>query len=123
MRWTVGMKRIIVTAMALVALCCGTASALGGLEGKRIEFLIASVENLNGAKFVRNGSVYDGKQAAAHLRMKYQSAGEKVQSAEDFINICASKSYISGKAYLIVFSNGQTMPTEQFFRQKLREYH
>jgi len=45
-----------------------------------------------------------------------------VHSAEDFIKICASKSYLSGKPYLIVFPNGRTVPSEVFFRQQLQEF-
>ena len=115
-------NRIIVTVVVLLALFSGIASALGDREVKRIEYLITSVENLTGAKFVRNGKEYDGKQAAAHLRMKLKNTASMVHSAEDFIKICASKSYLSGKPYLIVFPNGQTVPSEAFFRQRLKEF-
>jgi hypothetical protein len=122
MRRSISMRQMIVTALILLTVASVTASALGDTEGKRIEYLIASVENLKGAKFIRNGSEHDGKEAAAHLRMKRKNAASSVRTAEDFINKCASKSYLSGKPYLIVFSNGQTVPSEVFFRQKLREY-
>ena len=120
--------RIVLTVLICLALCCatffsGTARALSDQEGKRIEYLIASVENLAGAKFIRNGTEYDGKQAGSHLRMKLSKAGDRVQSADYFITLCASKSYLSGKPYLIVFPNGKKVPSEEFFRQKLKEYN
>jgi len=115
-------NRIIVTVLVLLALFSGIACAQGDREGKRIEYLITSVENLVGVKFVRNGKEYDGKQAAAHLRMKLKNTASMVHSAEDFIKICASKSYLSGKPYLIVFPNGRTVPSEVFFRQQLQEF-
>ena len=68
------MKSILVTAFVILALFSGAVSAQDNIEKKKIEFLISSVENLKGAKFIRNGSEYDGKEAAKHLRMKLQNA-------------------------------------------------
>jgi hypothetical protein len=119
--------RIVLTVLICLALCCATffpvtARALSDQEGKRIEYLIASVENLAGAKFIRNGTEYDGKQAGSHLRMKLKRAGNRVQSADDFITLCASKSYLSGKPYLISFSDGKTVAAGEYFRKKLKTF-
>lgn len=122
MRWAICLKLLPVVVFVLLTLFSGTAGALGDRENKRIEYLIASVENLTGAKFVRNGQEYHGKQTAAHLRMKLKNAASKVRTAEDFIRLCASKSYLSGKPYLIVFSDGRTMTSEVFLRDKLKYY-
>jgi hypothetical protein len=46
-----------------------------------------------------------------------------VQTADDFIRLCASKSYVSGKPYMIILSNGKTMKSEEYFRKKLKEYN
>jgi len=105
-----------------LVLCFGTAGALEAQQSKRIEYLIAAAQQLEGAKFVRNGSEYDGKEAAAHLRLKLRNAGARVRSAEDFIELCATKSYFSGKPYQIVFSGGKTVPSGEFFHQQLRKY-
>jgi hypothetical protein len=122
MRWTSWMHPMIVAVMVLLTLSSVPASALSDRENRRIEYLVASVENLSGAKFVRNGAQYVGKKAAAHLRMKLKKAGGRVHSAEDFIDLCASKSYLSGTAYRIVFSDGRSVPSATFFREKLREF-
>jgi hypothetical protein len=117
------MKSTWVTSFVVLALFCGVVNAQDNIEKKKIDFLIASVGNLKGAKFVRNGTEHDGKEAAEHLRMKLQKAGDKVQTADDFIMLCASKSYISGKPYLIRSSDGKTVKAEQYFREKLKEYN
>jgi hypothetical protein len=117
------MKNIFVTALVILALISGAVSAQDISERNKIESLISSVENLKKAKFIRNGSEYDGKEAAAHLRMKLQKAGGKVQTADDFIRLCASKSYISGKLYMIKSSDGKTVKSEEYFREKLKEYN
>jgi hypothetical protein len=116
------MKNILVTAFVILALFTGAVSAQDNIEKKKIEFLISSVENLKGAKFIRNGSEYDGKEAAEHLRMKLQNA-LVVETADDFIRLCASKSYISGKPYMIRLSDGKTIKSEEYFRKKLKEYY
>ena len=117
------MKNILVTAFVILTIFSGAVSAQDNIEKKKIEFLISSVENLKGAKFIRNGSEYDdGKAAAAHLRMKLQNA-LVVQTADDFIRLCASKSIITGKPYIIKLSNGKTIKSEEYFREKLKEYN
>jgi exo-beta-1,3-glucanase (GH17 family) len=117
------MKSILVIVLAVLALFSGVVSAQDTIEKKEIEFLISSVENLKGAKFIRNGSEYNGKEAAKHLRMKLQNARGKVQTADDFIRLCASKSYVSGKPYMIRSSDGKTINSEEYFREKLKEYN
>ena len=118
------MKKILVAAFVILALFCGAVSAQDNIEKKKIEFLLSSVENLKGAKFIRNGSEYDdGKAAAEHLRMKLKTAGSRVKTADDFIRLCASQSYITGKPYMIRLSNGKTIKSEEYFREKLKEYY
>jgi hypothetical protein len=116
------MKSILVTSFVILALFSGVVKAQDNIEKKKIDFLLSSVENMKGAKFIRNGTEHDGKEAAEHLRMKLQKAGGKVQTADDFIRLCASKSIISGQPYLIRSSDGKTINSEQYFREKLKEY-
>lgn len=115
------MKSILVTSLVILALFSGVLNAQDTIEKKKIEFLLSSVENLKGATFIRNGSEYEGKKAAEHLRMKLQNA-LVVETADDFIRLCASKSMITGKPYLIRLSDGTTIKSEEYFRKKLKEY-
>jgi hypothetical protein len=117
------MKKLLMAAVVMLALFSGALCAQDNIEQKKIEFLISSVENLKGAIFIRNGSEHDGKAAAEHLRMKLKSAGGRVQTADDFIRLCASQSYITGKPYMIRLSNGKTIKSEKYFREKLKEYY
>jgi len=116
------MKNIIVAAFVILSLFSGTVSAQDDIEKKKIDFLISSVEKLKGAKFVRNGSEYNGEEAAKHLRMKLQNV-LVVQTADDFIRLCASKSSVSGKPYLIRLPDGKIIKSEKYFREKLKEYN
>lgn len=111
--------------MLVVLLLALGASAHAGvtpLEARKIEYLIAAVETLPDAQFIRNGSAYDGKSAGEHLRLKLKSAGARIVTAEDFIRLCASVSSVSGLPYQIKFADGHTVTSETFLRQKLLEF-
>ena len=98
------------------------AGAASPLEARKIEFLIAAIETLPNAQFVRNGTAYDAKSAGEHLRLKLRNAGARVATAEDFIRLCASVSSVSGLPYQIRFLDGRTLSAEFFLRQKLLEF-
>ncbi len=114
------MRLLLAVMLCLAALDEGRAET-GASEAQRIEQLIRAVEELPNAKFLRNGSAYDAKAAADHLRLKLRNAGARVKTAEDFIRFCASKSSVSGKPYRIRFADGTTQTSEAFLRAKLAE--
>jgi hypothetical protein len=116
------MKSILVTSFMILAIFPAVVKAQDNIERNKIEYLITSIEHIEGAIFIRNGTEHNGKEAAEHLRSKLKSAGGKVQTADDFIRLCASKSFISGKSYKIITSDGKVINSEQYFRDKLKEY-
>jgi hypothetical protein len=111
--------------LAVLVLAIGAHAQAGDLtplEDRKIEYLIATIEALPNAQFIRNGTAYDARSAANHLRLKLQQAGSHVVTAEDFIRKCASVSSVSGSPYQIRFSDGSTVTSEAFLRQKLLEF-
>ena len=88
-------------------------------EDRRIEHLLKTVKSLENATFVRSGKGYDGATAEAHLRKKLKHAGERVQTAEQFIEGVASKSYLTGGTYKIRFADGREIEAGEFLRGKL----
>lgn len=97
-------------------------AAQGDIEKRKIEFLLNQIENQKGATFWRNGSSYSPKQAADHLRMKWEKAGKSIRAAKDFIEKIASRSSMSGKAYEIEFADGTKTETKAFLSKKLAEW-
>jgi hypothetical protein len=69
-------------------------------EQAKIDWLLDQIR-ASDAVFIRNGSEYDGKKAASHMKSKLFWAGSRVQTAHDFIVGCATKSEESGKPYLM----------------------
>ena len=49
--------------------------------------------------FVRNGTEYPADKAREHLASKYQFAGGRIATAEDFIKYLATQSSVSGERY------------------------
>ena len=90
-------------------------------EAQKIEVLIHSVEMLKGAVFIRNGTEYDGAKAAEHLRRKLDYAGNKIKTAEQFIDQLATGSSMSGKPYKIRYANGITVDSAVYFHEQLRK--
>lgn len=88
-------------------------------ETQKIEWLIAFIAKQEGA-FIRNGSEYTPAQAAEHLRMKLNKAGNKIKTADDFIKHLASSSSMSGKPYQIKFKNGQKVNVGVLLQAELK---
>jgi hypothetical protein len=85
-----------------------------------IDALIDCVQT-SGVRFIRNGTEYSGAEGAEHLRAKLAKAGDRVKTTDDFITGIASKSYLSGKPYLVKFADGHTQPTGDWLREQLAE--
>ena len=116
------MKKYLLWLLVILSLVCGFAYAQDAGEAAKIRYLIGSIETLREVTFIRNGSEYDAKKAADHLRLKLKMAGNRVKTAEDFIRLCGSKSSVSGEAYLLRFPDGTTVHAEVFFRERLKAF-
>ena len=108
--------RLVLAAIFLIG------NAWAASDAEKIRYLISSVEHMPKAKFIRNGKAYDAKAAADHLREKKRNAKGYCDTAEDFIKLCGAKSSQSGKPYQIRFKDGKVVTSEQFLRQKLKEF-
>jgi hypothetical protein len=90
-------------------------------EAKKIESLIASVSNLRGATFVRNGKAYDPATAAKFLRGKWDRQAREVVTAEDFIEKIATRSSTTGRIYVVRFPDGREVAVAAFLRAELQK--
>jgi len=88
-----------------------------------INYLLGFIEN-SACEFFRNGSWYDAKKAAAHLRGKYEilaSAG-RIRTAEDLIEEAGTKSGLSGLPYQVRCGGDKAVTTNQWLRDILARY-
>jgi hypothetical protein len=88
-------------------------------QSGNIETLILSLRQLVGARFIRNGQEHTPDEAIVHMRKKWEWKKSKIKTADDFIRIVGSKSSTSGKPYMIRFSDGTEMKSEEWFSKQL----
>jgi hypothetical protein len=86
-----------------------------------IKYLLTSVENSKG-KFIRNGDEHSGKDAAGHMKKKYDHFKKQIKTAEDFVEKCATKSELSGKVYKIKEADGTMVDSKAWMLARLAEY-
>jgi len=104
----------------------GQAALAGGLpaeESAKIDALIAAVERLTDAAFIRNGRAHTSSAAAEFLRRKYRQQSSTVASAEDFIERVASFSSTTGRPYRIRLGDGREVESAHFLRTELERLH
>lgn len=92
-------------------------------EQARIDFLLRTVETSEGLTFIRNGKAHDAQDAASHLRRKLDYVGERIQTAEQFIEHAATESSMTGRNYKIRLRDGTTVDAGDYLTKQLREFH
>lgn len=77
---------------------------------------------VSGCQFDRNGTGYSGAQARSHLAKKLEYLENKrlVETAEGFIELGASASSISGKAYWVKCGAQAPVQSRDWLLQQLR---
>jgi len=104
-------------ALLLVALPLAAAKRPAA-EQEKIDWLLSEIDRSDAA-FLRNGAEYDGPKAASHLKTKLFWAGNRVQTARDFILGVCTRSEASGKPYEIRFKDDTRRPLEAWLSERL----
>ncbi len=97
------------------------ASAAPNTQSPDIDALIARVAQAHDVVFIRNGSDHTAVEAAAHLQRKLSAAHGRITTAEQFIDILATRSSWTGKAYRVRFADGREVESAVWLRQLLHE--
>jgi len=87
-------------------------------EQEAIDWLLSEVRRSD-AVFIRNDAEYNGEKAAAHLKSKLFWAGNRVQTARDFIAGIATHSEASGRPYEIRTKDGLKGPLGKWLTERL----
>lgn len=129
--WTKGPRRVINKLVMAVGICVSAV-----IVDTRVVALPQTADEIRGllefveqsdCRFIRNGAEYSGPRARAHLERKldYLESKNRVKSAEDFIDLAATKSSMSGRTYEVRCSDG-TEPAGIWLHRELqrqREFH
>lgn len=117
---TIFRQWLITVSIGLLAVAGGAQAQTTPKADQEIKGLLDFVARSE-CKFVRNGTEYPGPQARAHLEKKldYLEGKNRVSSAEDFIDLAATKSSMNGKAYEVNCSAG-VQPTSTWLKTELQ---
>ena len=73
-------------------------------------------------KIIRNGKAYDGNKAVNHIQKKYDYFKDDIETTEQFIELSATKSTLSGKYYTVVCGDDQPVRTKDWLLEELKNY-
>jgi len=86
-----------------------------------IAYLLNFVKNTN-CQYERNGDKHNGVDAAKHIKKKYDYYEDDIKSAEQFIELSASKSTMSGKSYTIYCPNEPSISSQLWLLEALKAF-
>jgi hypothetical protein len=108
--------------LILITILCLTARAAPEEKlDDRISYLLNYVATSK-ATFIRNGTTHTPAEAAAHIKAKYDHFKPQIKTPEDFIRLCASKSLLSGKPYLVRTPEGKETQLDAWLTDALRAH-
>lgn len=111
--------------LTLIALLVFAAPPLAGARPDasteaEIAELLAAVE-ASPCTFIRNGAPHAAPDARSHMELKYGHVRRRVNSSEDFIEFAASKSSMTGQAYVVECPGEAQRPSRDWMLERLRE--
>ena len=109
------MRRYSVMLLGAILFVFSFASVHADALDDEIAHLIDFIRH-SSCTFIRNGSEYDGAQAADHVKAKYDYYKSDIKTVEDFIERAASKSMLSGKPYEVRCADGKIIPAADWIR-------
>ena len=86
-----------------------------------INHLLAYVERSD-CIFIRNGKGHSSKEAAKHLKTKYEYFMFNIKTPEEFIEKAASKSILGGQPYWVRCVDHSPIPSAEWLTQELTKY-
>ena len=112
---------VYVCVFATLLLPCAHAASTDETLLGTINHLLTYVEESN-CVFIRNGNEYNSKEAAKHIRTKNDSLMFGVKTPEEFIELAASKSMLSGQPYFVRCVDHSPMPSADWLTGELFNY-
>ena len=88
---------------------------------KTIDYLLEFVAESN-CTFIRNDEEHDSKYAAEHIKKKYDYFKDKIDTPEEFIELCATKSLMSGRPYMVRCKGDRKISTADWLKAELDDY-
>ena len=95
--------------------------SMGDSLEKAISHLLKYVEE-SGCAYIRNDKKYSSNEAAEHIKKKYDHFKDEIVTPERFIELCATKSLVSGKPYFVRCGRNDKIPSAAWLLAELERY-
>lgn len=114
----------LVTAVSTVCIFLSPTVSNGGQTesvDKTIQYLLEYVAGSD-LTFIRNSGQYSAREASEHMQKKYAHFRDEIKTPEEFIELCATRSLLSGKPYRVINKQGETLQTGEWLTTGLNQY-
>ena len=106
--------------LAVLVFATPVAADVPAAQRAEVEHLLAFVKRSD-CIFIRNGDKHAAADAHDHIVRKYEHFADEIDSTESFIELAASRSTFSGKAYSV--RCGETLlPSRDWLLQELARF-
>ena len=110
----------LLVALVFLSMSAGQMAAAESLDDS-IKFLLDYVAKSD-ATFIRNGQTHTPQEAVNHIKTKYEHFKSEIKTPEDFIRLSASKSLLTGQAYLVRTPDGKETQLDEWLTQALKRH-
>ncbi|MEQ1545522.1 DUF5329 family protein [Methyloglobulus sp.] len=111
-------KYVALIIIALFSLTsAATPTPATALEVNHLLKFIATTD----CQYERNSDKHTGKEAAEHIKKKYDYFKDKIVSAEDFIELGATKSAVTGSKYRVHCPGVAVQDSDQWLLAELKK--
>jgi hypothetical protein len=86
-----------------------------------IDHLLNFVIN-SSCKINRNGKIHEGSKATSHIQKKYEYFKDDIKTTEQFIELSATKSTMSGNYYIVICGDNKPFKTKVWLLKELKSY-
>jgi len=116
------MLRFLLSLLAYTFVTVGAAAPLSPNAWAEIDSLMSRLES-SACEFNRNGAWHTATEAKSHLlrKLKYLEDKGAVQSTEQFIELAASRSSMTGQPYLVKCGNGAPVQSGTWLLSQLQD--
>lgn len=105
---------------SLILPCLLISSQITLANPDEIQYLLEFVKHTQ-CTYERNGTRHNGVDAVKHIKKKYHYFEDDIKTTEDFIELSATKSTMSGHAYLVHCTNKKTITSKQWLLDELHK--
>ena len=112
------MKRLLLSLLAVVS---AAFADVPPEQLSEVEHLLAFVKN-SGCIINRNGTDHPADKGISHIETKYDYFRDDISSTEEFIELSATKSTMSGDYYMVKCPGKETIKTQDWLLTELKKY-